>query len=97
VKVFLKRNPADALGCRIAEGETGDVDANLGRQLVALGIADCLDPPPEPAPVVRAVPEAPAIAEARPVDIAPKRDALQRQQPPRKAAVLPVQPRNKKD
>jgi hypothetical protein len=95
VKVFIRRNPAAALGCRIAEGETGIVDADIGRKLVALGIADCLDPPPEPAPVVRAVPDPPAIAEAKPVDIAPKREEPKRQ--PSRPAVLPVQPRNKKD
>ena len=96
MRVQLLRNPAAELGCRIQEGEIGEVDAPIGRRLVSLGIAVELEEP-KPAPVLRAIPDEPAIAEAKPVDIAPKREALPRQQSPRKAAVLPVQPHRKKD
>jgi hypothetical protein len=77
MKVFIKRNPARLWGCELAEGDTGEVDDELGRILVAGGIADCLDEPPKPGTVekatadleayrLKAVPEQPVIAEAKP-------------------------------
>jgi len=86
VKVRMLRNPAASIGCRVAEGETGEVPDNLGRQLVSQGLAVCIDPPP--APVVRAIPNPPAIAEAAEPEIKP---ATERKQ--RKPAVLNVEPR----
>ena len=67
----MLRNPADSLGCRIAEGETGEVDDALGCHLVSLGIAI---EQPNPAPVVRAIPDEPAIAESKEAEIAPAKD-----------------------
>lgn len=64
------------MGCRIAEGESGEIDDAIGRQLVSLGIAIELDEP-KPVPVVRAVPDEPAIAQAKAPDIAPARTAIQ--------------------
>jgi len=102
VKVRMLRNPAASVGCRVAEGETGEVPDNLGRQLVSQGLAVCLDPPlkpkpelkpepkPEPVPVVRAIPEPPAIAEAKGTEIKP---ANERKHRPKKPAVLNVEPR----
>jgi hypothetical protein len=89
VNVRILRNPAALYGCRVAEGETGEVPDNLGRLLVSQGLAECLDPPPEPAPTVRAVPEQPAIAEAVEPEIKPA--AVRRYRP--KPAVLNVEPR----
>lgn len=62
MKVRMIRNPAAALGCQLTEGQTGEVDASLGSILVAAGLAECLDAPPE----IKAVPPRPVIAEAAP-------------------------------
>ena len=83
----MLRNPAASIGCRVAEGETGEVPDSLGQQLVSQGLAICLDQPTEPAPVVRAVPESPAIAEAMESQIKPA--AVRKTKP----AILQVQPR----
>lgn len=70
--VKMLRNPAAAFGCRIPEGETGKVDPMLGRKLVSLGLAVCVDPPQaDPPPVIRAVPEPPAVAQPEPPAIQP--------------------------
>jgi len=91
VKVKMLRNPAASVGCRVVEGETGEVPDNLGRLLVSQGLAECLDPPPESAPVVRAIPNPPAIAEAKAPEIKPVE--TRKHQPKPKPAVLNVQPR----
>jgi hypothetical protein len=89
VKVIIIRNPARSLGCELQEGETGEIDDDIGKVLVARGIANCLDEPePEPKPGtvekatadleayrVQAVPEQPAIAESAEPAIAPKKTA----------------------
>ena len=67
MKVKILRNPAASVGCPLVEGQTGDVPSNLGRQLVANGLAVCLDPKPEP---IKAIPDKPAIAEAAKPEIA---------------------------
>ena len=94
MKVRMLRNPAASVGCRVAEGETGEVPDNLGRQLVSQGLAECLDSPPEPKPepvqVVRAIPEPPTIAEAMEPEIKP---VIERKHRPKKPAVLNVEPR----
>ena len=80
MKVKLLRNPADSLGCRIAEGEMADIDDPIGTRLVSLGIAiEIEQPKPEPksVPVVRAIPEPPAIAEATAPQIAPVEAAVE--------------------
>ena len=79
MRIKLLRNPADSLGCRIAEGESGEIDDAIGRQLVSLGIAIEIEQP-KPAPVVRAVPDEPAIAESKAPEIAPAKPA-QRKRP----------------
>lgn len=75
MKVLMLRNAASSVGCLLREGETGDVPDNMGRQLVAFGLAECLDPPKEqppkqeppkkieaiPEPPIEAVPEKPAV------------------------------------
>jgi hypothetical protein len=103
VKVRMLRNPAASYGCRVAEGETGEVPDNLGRQLVSQGLAECLDPPPaaepeppppEPAPVVRAIPEPPAIAEAKATEIKPERKTYQ---PVKRPPVVQVPNRKPKE
>jgi len=94
----MLRNPAASVGCRVAEGETGEVPDNLGRQLVSQGLAICLNLPPqpkpevkpEPVPLVRAIPEPPAIAEAMEPEI---RLAVERKHRSKKPAVLNVEPR----
>ena len=85
MKVFIKRNPSALLGCPLCEGETGEVDGDIGKILVSRGLADCLDEPkPKAATVekatedleayrekaIRAIPESPAIAEATPPVVA---------------------------
>ena len=39
MKIQLLRNPAASVGCKIREGETGEVSDSLGGQLVQMGIA----------------------------------------------------------
>lgn len=72
MKVLMRRNPASNVGCELTEGQTGEVPDNLGRQLVASGLAQCLDPPKKeppkkikaiPDPSVSAVPPRPAVAD----------------------------------
>jgi hypothetical protein len=84
VRVHMLRNPAASYGCGLKEGQTGDVEPSIGRVLVALGIAEEL---PEP---IRAVPDRPAIAQAKPPQITPA--APQRAA---KAPVLNVKPKHK--
>jgi hypothetical protein len=74
LKVKLLRNPAAAYGCRLREAQTGIVDDELGRRLVAAGIAECLDD--APATAVRAVPPQPAIAQAAPPEIQADQEPL---------------------
>jgi hypothetical protein len=91
VKVLLLRNPAAELGCRIREGESGEVDEPIGRRLISLGIAIEIEQP-KPVPVVRAIPEEPAIAKAKAPEIAP--DAMPQQ---RKRPVVQVPKRKHKE
>lgn len=94
MKVKMLRNAASSLGCRIPEGQTGDVDDVTGKKLVAFGLAVCLDPPlhpPKAAPVILAVPDAPAISEAKPAAIQPAKPK------PLKAPVLTVKHQTDKD
>lgn len=44
MKITMLRNPAARFGCELQEGQTGKVDADLGRRLVAMGIAVELQP-----------------------------------------------------
>lgn len=39
MKIQLLRNPAASVGCKLSEGETGEVSDSLGSQLVQMGIA----------------------------------------------------------
>ena len=87
MRIKLLRSPAAALGCRIAEGESGEIDDAIGRQLVSLGIAIEIEQP-KPAPVVRAVPDEPAIAESKAPEIAPAKTEVKAEQKPRKQPVL---------
>lgn len=62
----MLRNPAANVGCRLQEGESGEVHDNLGRTLVAAGLAKCLDQPPEvivtiPDEPIKAVPHDPPV------------------------------------
>lgn len=72
MKVLMLRNPAAVVGCQLREGETGEMPDNMGRVLVASGLALCLDPPKAtppkkefiqaiPEPPIEAVPPSPAI------------------------------------
>ena len=71
MKIQLLRNPAKSLGCKLSEGESGDVDDSLGRILVKANLAVSLEPPPvvPVAPVIKAVPASPVISEAKPSGI----------------------------
>lgn len=64
MKVYLERNPALHFDCELQEGQTGQVADDLGRKLVAAGIAKCLDPP-KSKKQIEAVPEQPEIAESK--------------------------------
>jgi hypothetical protein len=49
MKITMLRNPARSLGCKLAEGQTGDVDAETGKRMIDLGIAEpVVDSKPEP-------------------------------------------------
>lgn len=65
MKVKLLRNPSDRFGCKLKEGETGEVPKDVADSLVKLGIAVEIESPS----VVKAVPEKPAIAEAEAPEI----------------------------
>ena len=52
------------------EGDEFEVSDALGQRFVSLGIAIEIEQP-KPAPVVRAVPDEPAIAESKAAEIAP--------------------------
>jgi hypothetical protein len=90
------RNPAEAFGCRIAEGESGEVDDALGLRLVSLGIAIEIEQP-KPAPVVRAIPDEPAIAQAQAPEIAPVETSVQRVKQDRRKPVVQVPNRKHKE
>lgn len=60
MKIKMLRNPANQLGCELTEGETGDVEKELGDRLVALGIAE----PAGRRQSMQAVPRAPSISGA---------------------------------
>jgi hypothetical protein len=89
VKIEVLRNPAEAFGCRIAEGESGEVDDALGLRLVSLGIAIEIEQP-KPVPVVRAIPDEPAIAQAQAPEIAPVETSVQRVKQDRRKPVVQV-------
>lgn len=63
MEILLLRNPSIAFGCQLKEGETGKVSKELGRKLVALGLAVETEKPEKPAKAVeiKGVPDAPAI------------------------------------
>jgi hypothetical protein len=66
VKVLMLRNPAAVVGCKLREGDTGEVPDSMGRALVSSGIAQCLDtpkakPPKEPPKKVEAIPPEPEV------------------------------------
>jgi len=85
VKVKIKRTPGEGFGCHLVEGQTGEVSTQVGEKLVQYGIAEHIpDPPkppepvevepvepkPEPKPeVIKAIPEEPAIAKAKPLAV----------------------------
>jgi hypothetical protein len=49
MKITMLRNPAKSLGCNLTEGQTGDVDAETGKRMIDLGIAEpAADAKPEP-------------------------------------------------
>ncbi len=49
MKITMLRNPAKSLGCKLTEGQTGDVDAETGKRMIDLGIAEpATDAKPEP-------------------------------------------------
>ena len=101
MKVKLLRNPAAELGCRIQEGESGEIDDPIGHRLISLGIAIEIEQP-KPVPVVRAIPEPPAIAEAAAPQIAPVETAVEavkqyKQQQDRRKPVVQVSNRKHKE
>jgi len=49
MKITMLRNPAKSLGCKLTEGQTGDVDAETGKRMIDLGIPEPgADAKPEP-------------------------------------------------
>ena len=80
MKVKMKRSAGDGFGCRLLEGETGEVSQQVGEKLVAYGIAEHIPDPPKPLPppveepvepaqepeLLKAIPAEPAIAMAKP-------------------------------
>jgi hypothetical protein len=90
----MLRNAAAILGCRIPEGETGEVDGVTGKKLVALGLAICLDEPPKPMPVIQAVPDPPVIADPKPPKI---QTANSEPKTSAKAPILKVKPQAVKE
>jgi len=101
VKVRMLRSPGDAWECELTEGQTGTVREPLGERLVAAGLAvEVAEPKPvtaEPAkPAVKAVPDTPAIAEAKPAEIkadAAKKSAASKAKKPKQS---PSKPRDTK-
>lgn len=77
MKVLMLRNPASNVGCELTEGQTGEVSDNLGRQLVASGLAQCLDPPDAKLPrKIEAIPDPPLAAVPPDPDVADKPSPL---------------------
>ncbi len=60
MKVSMLRNPADSFGCKLTEGEAGEVPDAIGSKLIASGVAVRIDEPEG----IKAVPESPSIAKA---------------------------------
>jgi hypothetical protein len=96
LKVQLLRNPAAELGCRIQEGESGEIDDPIGHRLISLGIAIEIEQP-KPVPVVRAIPDEPAIAEAQAPEIAPVETSVQQVKQDRRKPVVQVPNRKHKE
>jgi hypothetical protein len=53
MKILMLRNAAASFGCKLTEGETGDVDKSLAEALIARGIAVSAE--------IKAVPEKPNV------------------------------------
>jgi hypothetical protein len=70
MKVKMLINAPRQLGCKLTEGETGEVSKKLGDRLIALGIASPVSPPKP----LRAVPEPAAIAKPEPPAITPTQE-----------------------
>jgi hypothetical protein len=84
VKVKMKRTAGEGFGCDLLEGQTGEVSMQVGEKLVQYGIAEHIPDPPKPPPpvetepvepvepkpeVIKAIPEEPAIANAKPLAV----------------------------
>jgi hypothetical protein len=39
MKITMLRNPAASFGCKLGEGQTGDIDKELAERLIELNIA----------------------------------------------------------
>jgi hypothetical protein len=73
MRVYMLRNPANHLGCKLSEGETGVVNRDLGERLVRLGIAEISEeskPTQGKESTVKGVPNKPAMSKAKPAEIA---------------------------
>ena len=62
-KIAMLRNPAVSLGCKLMEGETGEVETSLADMLVRIGIAVAIETPK----TINGVPSAPEIVATAPV------------------------------
>ena len=69
MKVKMKRSAGDGFGCRLLEGETGEVSQQVGEKLVAYGIAEHIPDPPKPLPPPVEEPE-----QVKPEPVEPKQE-----------------------
>lgn len=53
----MLRNPSSAFGCKLHEGETGEIEQSLAETLVKMSVAVILEQPKK----IQAVPDPPAI------------------------------------
>jgi hypothetical protein len=73
MEILLLRNPSISLGCKLKEGETGNVSKELGGRLVALGIAVEIErelKPKKASAPLKGVSPKPSVADAKPAEIA---------------------------
>lgn len=73
MRVCMLRNAASHLGCELNEGDSGNVDRDLGERLVRLGIAVEIESKAKPVKAkdstVKGVSPKPSIADEKPAAI----------------------------
>lgn len=66
MKIEMLRTPSKVFGCCLKEGDIGNVEADVGKALIAAGIAVCRDIKPEAAPAEIKAVEPEVVSEVTP-------------------------------